>query len=292
MNRPSLRARLRTGGLLVVPGAYDALSARLIEQAGFEAVYATGAGISNALLGLPDLGLATMTEIVEQVRRMAAAIDLPLICDADTGYGNPLNVQRAVRELERAGASAIQLEDQVSPKRCGHFSGKEVIPAEEMVQKLRAAFEARSNPDTLLIARTDSIATDGFDEAVRRGRLYAEAGADILFIEAPETPAQLRDLPALFDAPLLVNMTEDGKTPLRSAAELESLGYRIVIFPNAALRSAMLAVRETLEALRAAGTTAGVLDRLESWEARQQAVGLLEYQQLEARFVTPSASKR
>lgn len=290
---PSLRGRISAGtGILVVPGAYDALSARLIEQAGFEAIYATGAGISNAQLGLPDLGLATMTEIVEQVRRMAGATELPLICDADTGYGNPLNVRRAVRELEHAGAAAIQLEDQVSPKRCGHFAGKEVIPAEEMVQKLRAAVDARRTPETLLIARTDSIATDGFDEAVRRGRLYAAAGADVVFIEAPESVEQLRALPPLIDAPLLINMTEGGKTPLLPAAELDAMGYRIAIFPNAALRSAMKAVRETLETLLAAGTTSGILDRLETWEARQQAVGLPEYEQLEARYVTPHANER
>jgi methylisocitrate lyase len=281
----ALRRRLEQPEILVVPGAVDALNARLIEQAGFDAVYATGAGISNSLLGLPDLGLATMTEIVEQARRMTGAISIPLIADADTGYGNPLNVVRTVREMERAGVAGIQIEDQVSPKKCGHFSGKQVVPAGEMVQKIRAAVYARQNPDTLIVARTDAIATAGLDEAIRRGRSYAEAGADIVFVEAPRSLEEIARIPKEIDAPVLFNMTEGALTPMISAGELQDMGYRAVIFPNAALRVAMLAVRTMLAELHAAGTTAAALDRMETWANRQQAVGLPEYEQLEQRFV-------
>jgi methylisocitrate lyase len=280
-----LRQRIERPEILIVPGAADALTARLIEQAGFEAVYATGAGISNTLLGMPDFGLATMTEIVEQVRRMTTVVTIPLIADADTGYGNPVNVVRTVREMERAGVAGIQLEDQVAPKKCGHFSGKEVVPAEEMVQKIRAACFARRDPDTVIIGRTDAIATDGLEEAIRRAKLYAEAGADVLFVEAPRTQADMQRIPREIATPLLFNMTEGAVTPLTSTSELQALGFRIVIFPNAALRVGMYAVRTMLAELRAAGTTAGVLDRMETWANRQQAVGLPEFQQLEQRFV-------
>lgn len=283
----TLRSRLRQPEILIVPGAADALTARLIEQAGFGAVYATGAGISNSLLGVPDLGLATMTEIVDQTRRMTGAIGIPLIADADTGYGNPVNVARTIREMERAGVAGIQLEDQVAPKKCGHFSGKDVVPAGEMVRKIQAACFARENADTVIIARTDAIATGGLDEAIRRGRLYAEAGADVIFVEAPRTLDDIARVPKEIDAPLLFNMTEGALTPNVSAAELQAMGYRVVIFPNAALRVAMFAVRTMLDELRTSGTTAGVLDRMETWENRQRAVGLPDYQQLEQRFVEP-----
>jgi methylisocitrate lyase len=280
-----LRERLRRPDILVMPGAADALNARLVEEAGFDAVYATGAGIANTLLGLPDLGLATMTEIVEQARRMTAAVEIPVVVDADTGYGNPLNVIRTVRELERAGAAAIQLEDQVSPKRCGHFSGKEVVPAEEMVRKIYAAREARRDSGLLLIARTDAIAVEGFDRAVDRARAYAAAGADVIFVEAPETEEQVAALPSLVPAPLLYNMTEGGRSPMKRAGDLAALGYRIALFPNTVLRAAMLAVREALSVLRADGSSARVLDRLETWEERQRVARLPEYQALERRFV-------
>jgi 2,3-dimethylmalate lyase len=281
----ALRRRIEQNEILVVPGAADALTARLIEQAGFEAVYATGAGISNSMLGLPDLGLATMTEIVDQVRRMTAAIGIPLIADADTGYGNPVNTYRTIREFERAGIAGIQLEDQVSPKRCGHFSGKDVVATEEMVRKIHAARDARQNPDTLIIARTDSIATAGIDEAIARGRAFASAGADIVFVEAPRSVEELQRIPREIDAPLLVNMTEGGATPLLSAAELQAMGYRIAIFPNAALRVSMFAVRSMLGELRQAGTTARVLDQMMTWQDRQGAVGLPEFAELEDRYV-------
>lgn len=285
----SAGARLRTllarPGILVVPGAVDALNARLVEETGFEAVYATGAGIANAKLGLPDLGLATMTEILDQVRSMVAAVDIPVIADIDTGYGNPLNVFRTVREFGRAGVAAIQLEDQVTPKRCGHFSGKEVVPEDDMVRKIVAAREARQEGDLVIIARTDSLAVDGLDGAIRRSRAYAAAGADLIFVEAPRTDAELAALPGAIPAPLLVNMTEGGRTPLHAAADLEQMGYKVALFPNSLMRAALQAGREVLQTLHASGQTTTVLSRLASWETRQNLVRLPDYEALETRLV-------
>lgn len=280
-----LRTILARPGILIVPGAVDALNARLVEEAGFEAVYATGAGIANALLGLPDLGLATMTEILGQVRHMVAAVDIPVISDIDTGYGNPLNVFRTVREFERAGAAAIQIEDQVTPKRCGHFSGKEVVPEEEMVRKIVAAIEARQGDDLMIIARTDSLAVDGLEAAIQRGRAYARAGADLIFVEAPRTDAELAALPSAIPAPLLVNMTEGGRTPLHAASDLEQMGYKMALFPNSLMRASLQAGRKMMETLYATGQTTSVLSRLVSWEERQRLVRLPEYEALESRLV-------
>jgi 2-methylisocitrate lyase-like PEP mutase family enzyme len=251
-----LRSLLEQPHILIAPGAADALTARLIQEAGFAAVYATGAGIANTQFAVPDIGLLTMTEMVEQIRRMANAVDVPVIADADTGYGNPLNVQRTVREYEHAGIAAIQIEDQVSPKKCGHFAKKEVIAEEEMVQKLRAAVAARRDPDLVLIARTDSLATHGYDTAVARARLYAANGADVVFVEAPTNREQISRLPKEIPAPLLFNMTEGAKTPQVSARELEEYGYRMVIYPNTALRVAMRAVQEALSILKQCGVVA------------------------------------
>jgi methylisocitrate lyase len=281
----ALRARLAEPAILVAPGAADPLTARLIEEAGFEAVYMTGAGLANAGFGLPDLGLLSLTEVVQQAQRLADAIRVPLIVDADTGYGNALNVVRSVRELERAGAAAIQIEDQVSPKRCGHFEGKEVVSCDEMVSKITAAVYARENPDLVLIARTDARAVEGLDGAIARARAYAAAGADVLFVEAPQTLDELRALPAAVPAPLLANMVEGGKTPLLSASELESLGYRVVIFANTALRVAARAVQAAMAELRRTGSPASLLDRMLSWEERQRLVDLPGYQDLERRFL-------
>lgn len=282
----ALRRHIATGDVLIAPGAADALSARLIEQSGFRALYATGAGIANSLLGLPDIGLATMTELVDQIRRMAAATTIPIIADADTGFGNVVNTHRAVQEYERAGVAGIQLEDQLFPKRCGHFDGKELIPASEMIDKIRAACAARRDPDTVIIARTDAIAVEGLSSAIERGNAYAAAGADVVFIEAPRTIEDIRTLPGLINAPMLFNMTEGAKTPLISAADLGAMGYRVVIYPNSALRASMLAVRTVLEALHADGTTQGVIGQLETWERRQQLVDLDGYDALERRFTT------
>ena len=272
-----LRARLAEGPILIAPGAADALTARIIEQAGFEAVYVTGAGFANAGLGVPDLGLTTASEVVQHAQRLADAVEIPVIVDADTGYGNALNVMRTVRDLERVGAAAIQMEDQVSPKRCGHFEGKDVVPLAEMVSKIRAAVEARHDPSLVIIARTDARATEGLDGAIARGQAYREAGADVIFVEAPSTLDELRTLPAAIAAPLLANMVEGGKTPLLSADELEGLGYRMVIFANAALRVAVKAVQDAMAELRSSGTTRALLERMVSWDERQRLVGLPEF---------------
>jgi len=280
-----LRRLLQRPQILVAPGAVDALSARLIERAGFEAAYATGAGIANALLGLPDIGLITMSEMVDQVRRIVEAVNIPVIADADTGYGNPLNVMRTVRVYERAGVAALQMEDQVTPKRCGHFAGKEVVAAFEMAQKIRAAREARTDPDLVIIARTDSLATHGLDEAIRRGRLYAEAGADVIFVDAPTTPAQVESLPQQIPVPLLFNMTEGAKTPLFSHAQIQRFGYKIVIHPNLALRVALKATGEALAILKERGSSETLLPQMIDWDARQELVHLAEYNALEKKFV-------
>jgi len=280
-----LRMLLERPRILMAPGAYDALSAKLIQQAGFDAVYMTGAGVTISLLGEPDVGLTTMTEMVGQARRIVAATDLPVIADADTGYGNALNVMRTVREFEQAGVAAIHLEDQETPKKCGHFEGKRLISAEEMVGKIEAAVEARRDPDFVLIGRVDARAIHGIEEAIRRGELYRKAGADALFIEAPQSVEELRLIGRSFDCPLMVNMAEGGKTPFLPASELEALAFRLVIFPGSLYRAAVPAMQRMLEVIREAGTTQGMLDQLLSFEGRNQVTGLARYYDFERRFL-------
>lgn len=283
--RRALRARLEGGGIMIVAGAFDALSARVIERAGFESVYVTGAGFANSSFGLPDLGFVGLSDLVTHVQRISAAVDIPLIVDADTGYGGVLNVRRTVRELERAGAAAIQLEDQIFPKRCGHFDGTTVIPLEEMAQKVRAAADARTDPDLLLIMRTDARAGEGFERAIERANAYVEAGADLIFIEAPQTLEELRELPSRVSAPLVVNMVEGGKTPLLGGRELEALGFRIALFANTALRAAVKAVWDSVHALRNDQGSARILDDLIPWDSRQELVGLPEMEALERKYL-------
>jgi len=265
---------LAAPGIIVAPGAYDALSARLIEQAGFDVVYMTGSGAANSLLGQPDLGLTTMTEMANQAARITAAISLPVVADADTGYGGPLNVRRTVLEYERAGVAGLHIEDQVFPKRCGHFEGKQVIPLEEMVGKIRAALAARTDPDLVIIARSDAAAVEGLDAALRRGRAYEEAGADVLFIEAPHSVEELRAIGSSFRVPLVANMVEGGATPIRPASELEAMGFKLVLYAGALLRTAALAVQGTLRHLRATGSTIGIEDRLVSFDERNRITDL------------------
>ena len=279
-----LRWLLEGPRALVLPGAADPLTARLAVGAGFEAVYATGAGIANSLLGVPDVGLTTMTEVVDQVARIVAAVEVPIVADIDTGFGNAINARRAVVEFERAGVAAIQIEDQVFPKRCGHFNGKEIIPLPEMLAKLRAVLEARRDLSLVVIARTDALAVDGFEAAVERGRAFAEAGADVVFIEAPTDADQLAALPGLVPVPLLANMVEGARTPLHGATELEAMGYRIVLFANTAMRVGARAVRDAFAELRATGDSRGLQDRMLSWDDRQALVGLPEIEALEARY--------
>lgn len=285
-----LRQLLTAQKILVAPGAADALNARLIQEAGFAAVYATGAGIANSLLGLPDIGLITMTEMVDQVQRIVEAVPVPVIADADTGYGNPLNVMRTVRVYEKAGVAALQLEDQVTPKRCGHFAGKEVVSLFEMTQKLKAACAARTDPDLMIIARTDALATHGFEEAVTRAQAYVAAGADIIFVDAPTTRAQVESLPKLISAPLLFNMTEGAKTPLFSHAELEAFGYKIVIHPNLILRVALKASLQALRTLRQEHSSETLLPHMAEWSERQRLVQLPTYEALEKTYVTVKES--
>jgi 2-methylisocitrate lyase-like PEP mutase family enzyme len=284
-----LRELLEGTGAVLVPGAPNAITARIAEEAGFRAVFFTGAGFANVELGVPDLGLTTLTEVVQQVGRLCDAVDIPVIADADTGYGNPLNAQRTVRELERAGAAAIVLEDQVFPKRCGHFEGKDVIAAEAMVAKLRAAVDARRSGDTVIVARTDARAVLGLEEALARARRYAEAGAEVTFVEAPGSAEELARIPRALPVPQLVNVVEGGRTPVLPLADYEAMGFKLVLYANAAMRAALRSMRRVLEALARDGTTLGVLDEMVSWPERQRLVRLPEWGALEQRYAEPGA---
>ena len=280
-----LRAMLAGPDIVVLPGVYDALSARLAERAGFGAMFTTGFGFSAAALGQPDCGLLTMPETMERVRNIVAAVHVPVVADMDTGYGNALNVARTVRECVAAGAAGIILEDQVAPKKCGHFEGKLVIAAEEHEAKLRAAIEARADSGLVIIARTDARAPLGLDEAIRRGRLYAAAGADVIFVEAPESVDELRAVRAAIpDVPLFANMVEGGKTPLLSAPELQSLGYKMVVFPLTALFAATKAIEAVFAELYAKRTTAAVRDQLTGFEEFERIVGVPELRDFEERY--------
>lgn len=271
--RKVLRAALATGRTILAPGAYDALSAKIVEAAGFTAAYATGGGISRSM-GYPDVGLLTLTEVVDCLRSIVEAVSLPVIADADTGYGNALNVIRTVRLFESIGVAALHLEDQVTPKRCGHYEGKEVVSCQEMVQKLRAALDARRDSDLLLIARTDARAPLGLEEAIRRANAYAAAGADVVFVEAPRTREELAEIARRVTAPLLVNMFEGGKTPLVPLADLEAMGYRIVIIPSDLQRAAIRAMVEVAEAIRRDGDSRAVAHRLATFQEREALVRL------------------
>jgi carboxyvinyl-carboxyphosphonate phosphorylmutase len=285
-----LRERLARPDPVIAPGAYDALSARLVERAGFEAVYMTGFGAAASLLGRPDVGLLSFAEMVDQARRIAQAVGVPVIADADDGYGNPLNVIRTVREYEAAGVAALHLEDQVSPKRCGHLEGKEVIPAEEMVEKVRAAVEARRSPDLLIIARTDARAVEGLDAALDRARRYRDAGADMLFVEAPEDEDEVAAVADAFpDTPLLFNAVDGGRTPPLHVDHLRELGFRMIICPVSALFAATRAVLEALARLRTDGTPAATGSL--PFATFTTLVGLGEIERLEERYA-PSARTR
>ena len=280
-----LRKILQEPEILVAPGAHNAFTARIIEQTGFRAVYLTGSGASMDLLGMPDLGFLTMTEMVAHASNIVQATRLPVIADADTGYGNALNVMRTIREYERAGAAGVHIEDQVAPKRCGHFAGKEVISREEMIGKIKAALDARRDPGFLIIARTDARAVLGLEEAIERGKAYQKAGADMIFVDAPESVEELRLIPRSIPAPLMVNMSEGGKTPLIGARELQEMGYRLVIYPRSAAGAAAKAIQELLAALKKEGTTKNFLDRIVSFEERNQITGLAHYQELEKKYL-------
>ena len=280
-----LKQLLKAKKLLVAPGAYDVLSAKIISKAGFEAVYMTGYGTSASVLGEPDVGLLTMSEMLKRAGDIANAVEVPVIADGDTGFGNPLNVRRTVREYEKAGACAIQLEDQVAPKKCGHMLGREVISLEEMVQKIKAAVDIRNDSDFVIIARTDARTNYGLEEALRRGKAYEEAGADVLFIESPESVAELQKINETFpDTPTLANMIEGGRTPLPTVDELEKLGFAIAIFPLGPLYAAAKAVGAYVEELKASKSTAGKLKDIIAFEDFNRLIGLPEYNRLEERY--------
>jgi 2-methylisocitrate lyase-like PEP mutase family enzyme len=276
---------LEAGEMVLAPGCYDALGARLIEEAGFPAAYMTGFGSAASRLGRPDIGLMALPEMVDNARRIAYAVDIPVIADADTGYGNSINVIRTVREYESAGVAAIHIEDQVMPKKCGHMEGKLVVPAREMAAKVSAAVAARHSPDFLIIARTDARAAEGLDAALARARAYREAGADALFVEAPQSVAEIEAVARAFpDVPLLFNYAEGGKTPPVSYAVLRELGFKLVIFPLSLLLSATAAMRSALARIKADGTPIELLPSLLAFDDFLDFIGLPEVRELEQRF--------
>lgn len=285
--RAQLRAAL-AAGTIVLPGATDALGARLIEAAGFSAVYATGAGLANAQYGLPDIGLISVSEVADHVERLASATRIPLVVDADTGFGGPVMAMRAARMLERAGAAGLQIEDQEMPKRCGHFDKHALIPAEQMAQKIFAVREALDDPLTVIIARTDARSVHNVDEAIRRACLYREAGADVLFVEAPRTVEELEQIGReLAGTPLLVNVVEGGKTPQLTLAEYHDLGFTVVLFANFLMRVMLQAGAAALEHLCAEGETATYSEHIASWEQRQLLFNLSEFSAAEAALDQP-----
>ncbi len=280
-----LRTLLENNDIIVSPGAFDAFSARIIAEAGFPSVYLSGACVTHSLLGKPDIGLTGLTEMATAARNIVeAAGNTPVIADADTGYGGILNVMRTVCEYEHAGVACIQLEDQVFPKRCGHMEGKKVISKEDMVSKVKAAVSAKSNPDTLIMARTDARAVNGFDDALDRAKAYVDAGADIIFFEAPRSIEEMKAINDSLDVPLLANMVEKGKTPLLSVDELAKIGYRIVIYPATVMMAAAKAMSEVCNRLKAERTSAGFLDRLTTFNDLNQMLHLQELRELEESF--------
>ncbi|WP_018331261.1 isocitrate lyase/PEP mutase family protein [Actinomycetospora chiangmaiensis] len=285
--RARLRELLASGAPVVAPGAYDALSARLVEQAGFDVVYMTGFGTTASLLGRPDVGLLGQAEMVDNARRMVSVVDVPLIADADTGYGNPINVIRAVREYEQAGVAGLHLEDQVMPKKCGHLAGKEVVPLGEMTAKIRAAVDARTDPDLVLIARTDAAQTHGVDAAIERARAFADAGADLLFVEAPTSGDDLEKVASsLAGFPLVFNGAEGGRTPLPPLSRLAELGFALVLYPVSTLLAAASGVRTMLGHLAEHGSPTGALEQLDvsGLDRFTEIVGITEVRELEERY--------
>ncbi|ALI36071.1 Carboxyvinyl-carboxyphosphonate phosphorylmutase [Candidatus Nitrosocosmicus oleophilus] len=276
----------RQNDILVMPGVYDALTAKIAEQVGFEAIFQTGYGTSASLLALPDFGFLSITETVENARRITRAVDIPLIVDVDTGYGNPLTVSKLVNDLQRIGASGIFLEDQVWPKRCGHMMGKEVIDSQEYIQKLRSAIDAKKqNSDFIIVARTDAMAPLGIEEAIKRGKLYREIGADVVFVEAPRSLEDMKKIADQIDGPLVANMIEEGMTPNLTSAELLELGYKIALFPLSGLYSSAFAIFETFKTLKETGTTKTLKDKMMKFKEFNKLVSLDKYMTMENKYV-------
>lgn len=280
----AFRARLEKGGAVLLPGAANALAARIIEDMGFEAIYLSGAGLTNTYLGKPDLGFVSLPEIAQHVSTIRDATALPIVVDADTGFGNALNVRHTIRTLERAGASAIQLEDQVNPKRCGHFSGKDVVGLSEARSRIKAAVDAREDENLLIVARTDARATQGFSAAIERAQAFIEDGADITFVEAPESIEEIRGIPArLKGTPQLVNLVVGGKTPIMDLAELDEMGFSLVLYANVALQGAIYGMQAALGQLKRDGRL-GEDGPVASFKERQRLVRKPEFDALEKRY--------
>jgi len=282
-----LRELMDKKDIILAPGAYDALSARIVEAVGFDAVYMTGFGTAASLLGYPDVGLVTMNEMVDNARRIVEAVNIPVIADADTGYGNPINVIRTVQAYEDAGVAGIHIEDQVFPKKCGHITGKQVVPKDDMVEKITAARDAKRNKDFLIIARTDAIAVEGIESAIERAKEYYKAGADMIFVEAPENMEHIRLIAReLKGIPLLFNWAEGGKTPPVDLNTLRELGFKIVIFPISTLLSATKAMIRVLETIKKDGTPINVMSELFPFKEFLNFIGLPEVQELEKKYVS------
>lgn len=276
----------RPNDILVMPGVYDALTAKIAEHVGFEAIFQTGYGTSASLLALPDFGFLSISETVENARRITRAVDIPLIVDVDTGYGNPLTVSKLVDDLQRIGVSGIFLEDQVWPKRCGHMVGKEVINSQEYVQKLRSAIDAKKkDSDFIIVARTDAMAPLGIDEAIKRGKLYREMGADIVFVEAPRSLDDMKKIANQIDAPLVANMIEEGITPNLTSKELLEMGYKIALFPLSGLYSSTFAIFETFKTLKETGTTKSLKHKMMRFKEFNKLVNLDKYMNMENKYV-------
>lgn len=286
LERPTsrLKALLASKRAAILPGTPNALFARVIEDLGFEAVYVTGAGIANMSLGVPDIGLVTLSELAEHVAAICDAVTVPVLADADTGFGNPVNMARTVRVLERSGAAGIQIEDQIFPKKCGHFKGKDVVPLGEMIQKIRAAVDSRHDGDFQIVARTDVRAVRGFEEGLERAHAFIEAGADATFVEAPVSVEELAKIARLLPVPQIANMVFGGLTPSVSQDRLAEMGFGAVLYANAALQAALKSVREVLGSLKNTGSLDEVGERLASFDERQRAVAKDHYDALEARY--------
>lgn len=291
MTDDRLKRRLQNDEILVVPAAFDMVSAKIIEKEGFEAVYLSGFGQSASHLGLPDAGMMTFSEIVERIHNMANAVSCPLLADGDTGYGGIINVKRTVEEFEWAGASAIQIEDQEIPKRCGHTQGKKLIPPQEMALKIEAAAAARRSDDFMIIARTDARSVSGFQDALNRGKMYEKAGADVIFIESPQSMEELRIVGQAFDRPAMANMVDGGKTPFASVRELQDMGFSLVAFAVTCLLAAAKAMEKAMRLLKEEGTTKGMQEDLMGFDAFNRFIGFPEVYDFESRFKLPEEDK-
>lgn len=284
--RQTLKQLLKRNKLLVAPGCFDGMSARLVQEAGYEAAYLSGGAVARSM-GIPDIGLVTMSENIERAAQVTSVVKIPIIADADTGYGNAVNLVRTVREFERAGVAAIHIEDQVTPKRCGHLDGKEVVSLEEAANKLQAALAARSDPDFCIIGRTDARGPNGFEDAIKRANAFAKLGVDAIFVEAPQTEEELAEIPRRVpNVPLLVNVFKGGKTPMLPVERLEKMGYRIAIYPSETQRAGIYAMRMALGLLRKEGTTEAMDAALTTFKERDQIVALEEWQKLERQFMS------